>query len=191
DMDEVMSARKSLNEFAPVKISFNDLVVKASAMALRLHPDVNASWMGDHIRMNQHIHVGVAVAIETGLVVPVIKHTDHKSLTQIKVEVGQLANKAKNKKITPDEMQGNTFTVSNLGMFGIEEFTAIINPPASCILAVGAIVQKPVVKAGEIKVGNRMRVTLSCDHRVVDGAKGAQFLKTFKTLLESPVRLLA
>ena len=141
--------------------------------------------------MNHHIHVGVAVAIETGLVVPVIKHTDHKSLTQIKMEIGELAGKAKNKKISPDEMQGNTFTVSNLGMFGIEEFTAIINPPASCILAVGGIVQKPVVRDGQIVVGNSMKVTLSCDHRVVDGAKGAQFLQTFKSLLESPVRLLA
>jgi len=191
DMDEVISARKSLNEFAPVKISYNDMVVKASAMALRLHPEVNASWMEDKIRMNNHIHVGVAVAIDTGLVVPVIKHTDHKSLTQIKVEIGDLAGKAKNKKISPAEMQGNTFTVSNLGMFGIEEFTAIINPPASCIMAVGGITQKPVVKNGQIVIGNRMRVTLSCDHRVVDGAKGAQFLQTFRSLLESPVRLLA
>lgn len=191
DMDDVITARKSLNEFAPVKISYNDMVIKASAMALRLHPAINASWMEDKIRMNQHIHIGVAVAIDAGLLVPVIKHADHKSLTQIKVEVGSLAGKAKNKKISPDEMQGNTFTVSNLGMFGIEEFTAIINPPASCIMAVGGITQKPIVKDGQIVIGNRMRVTLSCDHRVVDGAKGAQFLQTFKALLESPVRLLA
>ncbi len=191
DMDEVIAARKSLNEFAPVKISYNDIIVKASAMALRLHPEVNASWMEDKIRINQHIHIGVAVAIDTGLVVPVIKHTDHKSLTQIKMEIGELVGKAKNKKISPTEMQGNTFTVSNLGMFGIEEFTAIINPPASCILAVGSIVQKPVAKDGQVIIGNRMRLTLSCDHRVVDGAKGAQFLQTFRSLLESPVRLLA
>lgn len=191
DMDEVIAARKSLNEFAPVKISFNDMVIKAAAMSLRHHPEINASWMEDKIRMNQHVHIGVAVAIETGLVVPVVKHTDHKSLTQIKMEIAALAGKAKNKKISPAEMQGNTFTVSNLGMFGIEEFTAIINPPASCILAVGGIMQKPVVKNGQIVVGNRMKVTLSCDHRVVDGAKGAQFLNTFKSLLESPVRLLA
>lgn len=191
DMDNVIAARKSLNEYAPVKISFNDLVLKAAAMTLRVHPDINSSWMGDKIRKNRHIHMGVAVAIDTGLVVPVVKHADHKSLTQINVEVKSLADKAKNKKISPAEMQGNTFTVSNLGMFGIEEFTAIINPPASCILAVGGISQKPVVKDGEIKIGNRMKVTLSCDHRVVDGAKGAAFLKTFKQLMESPVRLLA
>ncbi|MBT8220131.1 MAG: pyruvate dehydrogenase complex dihydrolipoamide acetyltransferase [Bacteroidia bacterium] len=191
DMNEVISARKSLNEFAPVKISFNDMIVKAAAMALRIHPGINSAWMEDRIRTNHHVHVGVAVAIDEGLVVPVIRHTDHKSLSQINVEVRDLATKAKNKKIMPDEMQGNTFTISNLGMFGIEEFTAIINPPAACILAVGSIVQKPVVKDGEIKVGNRMRVTLSCDHRVVDGATGAKFLKTFTSLLESPVRLLA
>jgi len=191
DMDEVMTARKSLNEFAPVKISYNDMVVKAAAMSLRHHPAINSTWMGDKIRVNQHIHVGVAVAIDTGLVVPVIKHTDHKPLTQIKMEVVELAGKAKNKKIAPADMQGNTFTVSNLGMFGIEEFTAIINPPASCILAVGGIIQKAVVKNGQVVVGNIMKVTLSCDHRVVDGAKGAQFLQTFKSLLESPVRLLA
>ncbi|MFK7809800.1 MAG: pyruvate dehydrogenase complex dihydrolipoamide acetyltransferase [Saprospiraceae bacterium] len=191
DMTNTMKARKSLNEVAPVKISFNDLVVKACAVALKKHPAINSSWLGDSIRVNGNINIGVAVAVPDGLLVPVIKYADMKSLSQINVEVKDLAGKAKNKKLQPDEMQGNTFTISNLGMFGIDEFTAIINPPDSCILAVGGIAQKPVVKDGNIVVGNVMKVTLSCDHRVVDGATGAKFLQTVKSLLEDPIRLLA
>ncbi len=190
DMDNAIAQRKAANAFAPVKISFNDFVVKACAMALREHPAINSSWMGDSIHTHDHIHVGVAVAVDEGLLVPVIRHADYKSLSQINVEVKDLAGKAKNKKLGLDEMQGNTFTISNLGMFGIEEFTAIINPPDACILAVGGIIQKPVVKDGEIVVGNRMKVTLSCDHRVVDGATGAAFLNTVKTLLENPINMI-
>lgn len=190
DMDKLMAMRKRINEVAPVKISFNDFVVKAAAVALRQHPAINASWLGDKIRYNKDVNIGVAVAVEDGLLVPVVKYADMKSLSQLKTEIGTMAGKAKNRKLQPDEMQGNTFTISNLGMFGIEEFTAIINPPDSCIMAVGGIVQKPVVKGGEIVVGNRMKVTLSCDHRVVDGATGAQFLNTFKEIIEDPVRLL-
>ncbi|MEO1515315.1 MAG: pyruvate dehydrogenase complex dihydrolipoamide acetyltransferase [Bacteroidota bacterium] len=190
NMDKTIEVRKRLNEIAPVKISFNDLVIKACAVALRQHPAVNSSWMGDTIRRNGNINIGVAVAVKDGLLVPVIRHADMKSLSQIKSEVVNLAGKAKEKKLHPDEMKGNTFTVSNLGMFGIEEFTAIINPPDACILAVGAIIQKPIVKDGELAVGNMMKVTLSCDHRVVDGATGAQFLQTLKGMLEDPLRLL-
>ncbi|MEM7106336.1 MAG: pyruvate dehydrogenase complex dihydrolipoamide acetyltransferase [Bacteroidota bacterium] len=190
DMKRAIEARKRMNEVAPVKISFNDLVVKACAVALHKHPDVNAAWMGDKIRYNKHVHVGVAVAVDEGLLVPVIRHADLKSLSQLNTEVRELAGKAKERKLSMDEMTGNTFTISNLGMFGIEEFTAIINPPDSCILAVGTIVEKPVVENGQIVVGHRMKVTLSCDHRVVDGAKGAQFLKTVRENLEEPVRLL-
>ena len=175
---------------APVKISFNDLVVKACAAALRLHPAINSSWMGDSIRQNGDVNIGVAVAVDEGLLVPVIRHADMKSLSQINQEVKHLAGKARNRKLQPEEMQGNTFTISNLGMFGIEEFTAIINLPDSCILAVGGIIEKPVVKNGKIVVGNMMKVTLSCDHRVVDGATGAQFLQTLKGVLEDPLRLL-
>lgn len=190
DMTKAITARKSLNEVAPVKISFNDLVVKASAVALKKHPAINSSWLGDTIRRNGNINIGVAVAVPDGLLVPVIRYADMKSLSQINVEVKELAGKARNKKLQPDEMQGNTFTISNLGMFGIDEFTAIINPPDACILAVGGIAQQPVVKDGNIVVGNIMKLTLSCDHRVVDGATGSQFLQTLKGLLEDPVRLL-
>ncbi|MFT4665742.1 MAG: pyruvate dehydrogenase E2 component (dihydrolipoamide acetyltransferase) [Polaribacter sp.] len=191
DMTNTIKARKSLNEVAPVKISFNDLVVKASAAALRKHPAINSSWLGDSIRQNGNINIGVAVAVPDGLLVPVVRYADMKSLSQINVEVKDLAGKAKNKKLQPAEMTGNTFTISNLGMFGIDEFTAIINPPDACILAVGGIAQKPVVKDGNIIVGNMMKVTLSCDHRVVDGATGAKFLQTLKGMLEDPIRLLA
>lgn len=190
DMDKLIAMRKSINEVAPVKISFNDFIVKAVAAALRLHPAINASWMEDKIRYNKDINIGVAVAVEDGLLVPVVKYADMKSLSQIKTEIGIMAGKAKERKLQPEEMQGNTFTISNLGMFGIEEFTAIINPPDSCIMAVGGIIQKPVVKDGEIVVGNRMKVTLSCDHRTVDGATAAQFLNTFKEIIQDPVRLL-
>ncbi|HMQ60830.1 MAG TPA: pyruvate dehydrogenase complex dihydrolipoamide acetyltransferase [Flavilitoribacter sp.] len=190
NMDKAVQLRQKLNEVSPTKLSFNDLVIKAAAAALRQHPAVNSSWLGDKIRRNKDINVGVAVAVEEGLLVPVIRYTDIKTLSQINTEVKVLAGKAKEKKLQPDEMQGNTFTISNLGMFGIEEFTAIINPPDSCILAVGGIIEKPIVKDGQIAVGNMMKVTLSCDHRVVDGATGAQFLQTFKSILEEPIRLL-
>jgi pyruvate dehydrogenase E2 component (dihydrolipoamide acetyltransferase) len=190
DMVNAINARKQMNELSPVRISFNDLVVKACAVALRQHPAVNSSWLGDKIRTNGHINIGVAVAVEDGLLVPVINHADMKSLSQINTEVKTLAEKAKDRKLQPAEMQGNTFTISNLGMFGIEEFTAIINPPDACILAVGGIIDKAVVKDGEVVPGKRMKVTLSCDHRVVDGATGAQFLNTLKGILEEPIRLL-
>lgn len=190
NMDKAVQLRKRLKEVSPAKVSFNDLVIKAAAAALREHPAVNSSWLGDSIRTNHDIHVGVAVAVPDGLLVPVVRYANMKTLSQINSEVRHLAGKAKDKKLQPDEMQGNTFTISNLGMFGIEEFTAIINPPDSCILAVGTIVQKPIVKDGQIVVGNMMKVTLSCDHRVVDGATGAQFLQTFQEILEDPIRLL-
>jgi len=190
NMEKTMKMRKRVNEVAPTKISFNDFVVKASAAALRQHPGINASWMEDKIRYNKNVNVGVAVAVSEGLLVPVINFADMKTLSQINSEVKVLAGKAKERKLKPEEMQGNTFTISNLGMFGIEEFTAIINPPDSCIMAVGTIVEKPIVKNGEITVGHMMKVTLSCDHRVVDGATGAQFLQTFKDMLEDPVRLM-
>ncbi len=190
DMGKAIEWRKQINAVAPEKISFNDLVIKACAMALKQHPAVNSSWLGDKIRRHKVVHIGVAVAVEDGLLVPVIRHADMKSLSQIHSEVRTLAAKARERKLQPDEMQGNTFTISNLGMFGIEEFTAIINPPDACILAVGSIVEKPVVKDGTIKPGHMMKVTLSCDHRVVDGATGAQFLQTLKGILENPIRLL-
>jgi len=192
DMDKTMEARKSINDLSPVKISFNDIIIKAAAAALRKHPDVNTYWMSDtnSIRRNHHISIGVAMAIEDGLVVPVVKFADNKSLSQISAEVKEFGVKAKAKKLQLDEMQGNTFTVSNLGMFGIEEFTSIINAPESCILAVGAIKQTPVVKNGEIVPGNVMKVTLTCDHRTVDGAVGSAFLQTLKGLIEDPVRIL-
>ena len=180
NMDRTVEARAAINQHSAVKISFNDFVVKASAMSLRKHPVINSSWLGDKITYHRDIHIGVAVAVEDGLLVPVIQHTDLKSMSQINTEVKELAGKAKTKKLSPQEMQGNTFTISNLGMFDIEEFTAIINPPDACILAVGSIMQKPIVKNGEIVVGNMMKVTLSCDHRVVDGASGAQFLQTLE-----------
>ncbi|MEM1219391.1 MAG: pyruvate dehydrogenase complex dihydrolipoamide acetyltransferase [Bacteroidota bacterium] len=190
DMSKAMQLRKQLNEVAPTKISFNDLVIKAVAAALRQHPAVNSSWLGDAIRTNHDVNIGVAVAVEDGLLVPVVRYADIKTLSQINAEVRELAGKAKTRKLGLDEMQGNTFTISNLGMFGIEEFTAIINPPDSCILAVGTIVEKPVVKDGEIQIGHKMKVTMSCDHRVVDGATGAQFLQTLQGILEDPIRLL-
>ena len=190
DMDNAIKLRKQLNEVAPTKLSFNDLVIKAASVSLRKHPAINSSWLGDKIRENKEVNIGVAVAVDDGLMVPVVRKADIKTLSQINTEVKDLAGKAKDKRLGMDEMQGNTFTISNLGMFGIEEFTAIINPPDACILAVGGISQKPVVKNGEIVVGNRMKVTLSCDHRVVDGAQGAAFLKDFKTILEDPIRIL-
>ncbi len=190
DMDNAIKARKEINENSDTRISFNDFVVKACAMALRKHPAINASWLGDKIRYNKEINIGVAVAVKDGLLVPVIKNADFKQMSAINVEVREKAGRAKDKKLQPDEMQGNTFTISNLGMFDIEEFTAIINPPDSCILAVGSIRQKPIVKNGAVVPGNIMKVTLSCDHRVVDGASGAEFLATLKAYLENPVRML-
>ncbi|MEP2772344.1 MAG: pyruvate dehydrogenase complex dihydrolipoamide acetyltransferase [Fulvivirga sp.] len=190
NMDKAIEARKSMNEFSPVKISFNDIVIKAVAASLRQHPKVNSSWLGDKIRYNKHVHIGVAVAVDEGLLVPVVRFADSKNLSHISAEVKQLAKKATNKELQPHEWEGNTFTISNLGMFGIEEFTAIINPPDSCILAVGGIKETAVVKDGQLVPGNVMKVTLSCDHRVVDGALGAAFLQTLKGLLENPVRIL-
>ncbi|MEM9831502.1 MAG: pyruvate dehydrogenase complex dihydrolipoamide acetyltransferase [Bacteroidota bacterium] len=190
NMDKAVEARKSMNEISPVKISFNDIVIKAVAASLRQHPEVNVAWMGDKIRQNHHIHIGVAVAVDEGLLVPVVRFADNKSLSHIAAEVKDLAAQAKSKKLSPDDQTGGTFAVSNLGMFGIEEFTAIINPPNSCILAVGAIKQTAVVKDGQLVPGNVMKVTLSCDHRTVDGAMGAAFLKTLKTLLEDPIRIM-
>ena len=190
DMDSAMAARTKINEFAPVKISFNDMVIKAVAVALKQHPVVNSSWQGDKIRFNEHVNIGVAVAVEEGLLVPVIRFADGKSLSHISAEVKDYAQKAKSKKLQPSDWEGSTFTISNLGMFGIDEFTAIINTPDSCILAVGGIQQIPVVKNGAVVPGNVMKVTLSCDHRTVDGASGAAFLQTLKALLEEPVRLL-
>jgi pyruvate dehydrogenase E2 component (dihydrolipoamide acetyltransferase) len=191
DMDNAMASRKTINGIPDVKVSFNDMVVKACAMALKKHPQVNTSWTEANTITHKHIHVGVAVAVTDGLLVPVIKHTDQLSLTQIGATVRDLAGKARDKKIKVDEMQGSTFTVSNLGMFGIESFTSIINQPNSAILSVGAIVEKPVVKNGQIVVGNTMKLTLACDHRTVDGAVGAQFLQTLKTFIENPVTMLA
>ncbi|HRE52137.1 MAG TPA: pyruvate dehydrogenase complex dihydrolipoamide acetyltransferase [Flavitalea sp.] len=190
DMDNAVASRTRINEVSPVKISFNDMVLKACAVALKAHPKVNSSWLGDKIRYNHHVNIGVAVAVEEGLLVPVVRFADQKSLSQIGAEVKELAKKAKDKKLQPSEWEGNTFTISNLGMFGIDEFTAIINPPDSCILAVGAIQQVPVVKNGAVTPGNIMKVTLSCDHRVVDGATGAAFLQTLQGLLEEPLRML-
>ncbi len=190
NMDKAIEARKSINEISPVKISFNDMVIKAVAAAIRQNPDVNVSWLGETMRKNNHIHIGVAVAVKDGLLVPVVRFADNKSLSHIAVEVKELAQKAQNKKLQPAEMEGGTFAVSNLGMFGIDEFCAIVNPPNACILAVGGIKETPIIKNGQIVPGNVMKVTLSCDHRAVDGAIGAAFLKTFKTLLEEPVRIL-
>jgi pyruvate dehydrogenase E2 component (dihydrolipoamide acetyltransferase) len=191
DMDNAIASREKINSLPDTKVSFNDMVVKACAMALRKHPQVNTSWNGDTTRYNQHIHVGVAVAVDDGLVVPVLKFTDQMSLTQIGTSVKDLAGRARVKKLTPAEMEGSTFTVSNLGMFGILEFTSIINQPNSAILSVGTIVEKPVVKNGQIVVGNTMKISLACDHRTVDGATGAQFLQTLKAYLENPVTMLA
>jgi pyruvate dehydrogenase E2 component (dihydrolipoamide acetyltransferase) len=190
DMDRAVESRAKLNEVATVKISFNDIVLKAVAVALKKHPAVNSSWLGDKIRTNHHVNIGVAVAVEDGLLVPVVRFADTKSLTQIAGEVKEFAQKAKNKKLQPSDWEGSTFTISNLGMFGIDEFTAIINTPDSCILAIGAIQQVPVVKNGAVVPGNIMKLTLSCDHRVVDGATGSAFLQTLKGLLEEPLRML-
>jgi pyruvate dehydrogenase E2 component (dihydrolipoamide acetyltransferase) len=190
NMDKAIEARKSLNEISPVKISFNDLIVKAVAASLQQHPKVNSSWLEDKIRYNKHIHIGIAVAVDEGLLVPVVRFADIKSLSHISAEVKDLAARAVNKQLQPQDWEGNTFTISNLGMFGIEEFTAIINPPDACILAIGGIKETAVVKNGELVPGNIMKVTLSCDHRVVDGALGAAFLQTLKGLLEDPVRIL-
>lgn len=190
-MDKAMDARKAINNVSPEKVSFNDLVIKACAMALRKHPAVNSSWMGDFIRQNHHIHIGTAVAVDEGLIVPVVRFADQKSLSQIAVEAGTLIEKARTKKIQPQEFTGNTFTISNLGMMDIDEFTAIINPPDACILAVGKITPTPVVEDGAVVVRHLMKLTLSCDHRVVDGAVGSRFLQTLKTYLENPVTMLA
>lgn len=191
DMDNAIASRKTINAIPDTKVSFNDMVVKACAMALQKHPQVNTTWADNTTKFHSHIHVGVAVAVDEGLVVPVIKYTNALSLTQIGASVRELAGKARNKKIQPAEMAGSTFTVSNLGMFGIESFTSIINQPNSAILSVGAIVQKPVVKDGQIVVGNTMKLTLACDHRTVDGAVGAAFLQTLKTFIENPVTMIA
>lgn len=190
NMDKAVESRAKMNETSKVKISFNDIVLKACAVALKQHPKVNSSWLGDKIRYNHHVNIGVAVAVEEGLLVPVVRFADTKSLSQIATEVKDVAQKAKDKKLQPADWEGNTFTISNLGMFGIDEFTAIINPPDACILAIGAIQQIPVVKNGAIVVGNVMKITLSCDHRVVDGASGAAFLQTLQGLLEEPLRML-
>ena len=190
DMDNAIKSRKSLNAIEGVKVSFNDMVVKAVAMALKQHPTVNSSWLGDVIRQNHHVHIGVAVAVEDGLLVPVVRFADTKGLTQIGAEVKDFAQKAKDKKLQPADWEGNTFTISNLGMFGIEAFTAIVNPPDACILAIGGIKEVPVVKNGQVVPGNVMKVTLSCDHRVVDGASGSAFLQTFKNYMENPVNML-
>jgi pyruvate dehydrogenase E2 component (dihydrolipoamide acetyltransferase) len=190
DMDRAIDTRKSIADTLGVKISYNDMVIKAVSLALTEHPAVNSAWLGDRIRYNQHVHIGVAVAVDEGLLVPVVQFANSKTLSQISAEVKEYATRAKSKKLQPAEMEGSTFSVSNLGMFGIEEFTAIINPPNACILAIGAIRETPVVKNGQIVPGNRMKVTLSCDHRVVDGATGAAFLQTFKNLMENPVIML-
>ena len=191
DMNNAMEARKQINEIAPVKVSFNDMIIKAVSVALKQHPAVNSSWKGDTIRFNEHINIGVAIAVEDGLLVPVVRFADGKTLSHISAEVREFAQKAKDKKLQPADWEGSTFTVSNLGMFGIDEFTSIINSPDGAILSIGAIQQVPVVKNGEVVPGNVMKVTLGCDHRVVDGATGAAFLQTVKALLEAPVRLLA
>jgi pyruvate dehydrogenase E2 component (dihydrolipoamide acetyltransferase) len=190
DMDAAIAIRKGLNSLDGVKVSFNDMVIKAVAMALRKHPAVNSAWMGDFIRRNDHVNIGVAVAVEDGLLVPVVRFADGKGLTQISAEVREFAQKAKDKKLQPSDWEGNTFTISNLGMFGIESFTAIVNPPDACILAIGGIKEVPVVKNGQVVPGNVMKVTLSCDHRAVDGASGAAFLQTFKTYMEQPAAML-
>ena len=190
DMDNAMAFRTSVNATEGYKISFNDIVVKAVALSLRKHPTVNSSWMGDFIRRNQHVNIGVAVAVEDGLLVPVVRFADTKGFMQISSEVKDFAGRAKEKKLQPADWEGNTFTISNLGMFGIESFTAIVNPPDSCILAVGGIKEVPVVKNGQVVPGNVMKVTLSCDHRVVDGASGSAFLQTFKNYMENPVSML-
>jgi pyruvate dehydrogenase E2 component (dihydrolipoamide acetyltransferase) len=190
EMSKAIEARKAMNDVSEVKISFNDMVVKAASIALRSNPKINSSWLGDKIRYNQHINIGVAMAVEDGLLVPVVRFADNKSLSQIATEVKAYSQKAKDKKLQPADWEGNTFTISNLGMYGIDDFTAIINPPDACILAVGGIKETALVKNGQIVAGNVMNLTLSCDHRVVDGATGAAFLQTLKNLLEQPVTML-
>jgi pyruvate dehydrogenase E2 component (dihydrolipoamide acetyltransferase) len=189
-MDRCVDARESINAATGAKISYNDFVVKAAAAALRQHPKINSSWLGDRIRTNHHINIGVAVAVDEGLLVPVVRFADSKTLSQINAEVKEYSRKAKDKKLQPSDWEGNTFTISNLGMFGIDEFTAIINPPDACILAVGGMKETPVVINGRVRVSNVMKVTLSCDHRIVDGVTGAKFLQTLKGFLENPVLLL-
>ncbi len=191
NMDRAIDARKALNANGDTKISFNDLVIKSCAIALKKHPAINSAWMGDSIRQSDHVHIGVAVAVEDGLLVPVLRHADLMPLAHISASVKDLAGKAKDKKLQPADWEGNTFTISNLGMFGIEEFTAIVNPPDAAILAVGGIKQVPVVKDGAVVPGNVMKVTLSCDHRVIDGASGAAFLQTVKGFLENPITMFA
>ena len=190
DMDNCIEGRKKINESSDIKISFNDIILKACAVALRKHPMVNSSFLTDKIRINHHVHIGVAVAVDEGLLVPVVRFADNKSLSHISAEVKSLAKRAKEKQLQPSDWEGNTFTISNLGMFGISEFTAIINPNDSCILAVGGIKNIPVVKKGEVVPGNIMKLTLSCDHRLVDGATGAAFLQTLKELIEDPIKIL-
>jgi len=190
NMERAVAARQRMNEISPVKLSINDIVIKAAGAALVKNPKVNASWLGDKIRINHHIHIGVAMAVEEGLLVPVVKFANQKSLSQISQEVKDFGVKAKDKKLQPSDWEGNTFTISNLGMFGIEEFTAIVNPPDACIMAVGAVKDVVAVVDGAIKATKAMKVTLSCDHRAVDGAVGSAFLQTFKSLLEDPVTLL-
>jgi pyruvate dehydrogenase E2 component (dihydrolipoamide acetyltransferase) len=190
NMDKAIETRKMLNGLSDTKISFNDIVIKSTALALKKHPAINASWQGDFIRYHDNVHMGVAVAVDEGLLVPVVRFAEMKTLSQINTEVKDYAAKAKDKKLQPSDWEGSTFTISNLGMFGIEEFTAIINAPNACILAVGAIVEQPIVKNGEIVVGNIMKMTLSCDHRVVDGAVGAAFLQTLKEFMENPLKML-
>ena len=189
-MDAVLAARKRMNEYTESRISINDIIVKATAVALKSHPNVNSSWLGDKIRRNHHVHIGVAVAIDDGLLVPVVRFADSKSLSQIGAEVRELAGKAKTKELKPQDWEGNTFTISNLGAFGIDEFTAIVNPPDACILAIGSSKETVIVENGEMRPGHVMKVTLSCDHRAVDGVTGANFLQTFADLIEEPVRLL-
>jgi pyruvate dehydrogenase E2 component (dihydrolipoamide acetyltransferase) len=191
NMDNVVRSRKAINAAQDVKVSFNDFVVKATAMSLKKHPAINSAWLGDRIRYNDHVHIGIAGAVEDGVLVPVVRFADTKSLPQISVEVKEYAQKAKDKKLQPADWEGNTFSISNLGMYGIEQFTAIVNPPDACIMAIGGIVEKPIVKDGQIVPGHTMKVTLSCDHRVVDGATGAEFLNTFKAMLEEPVLMMA
>ncbi|MEM7055808.1 MAG: dihydrolipoamide acetyltransferase family protein, partial [Bacteroidota bacterium] len=191
DMDKVAASRPSINQYAPVKVSFNDIIMKAAAAAIRQHPSINVAWLGDTMRYNKHIHIGIAMAVEAGLLVPVIRFADHKSLVHLAAEIQELSHKAHNNQLQPQDLTGSTFNISNLGMLGIESFTAIINPPSACILAIGEIKQVPVVKESAVVPGYVMKATLSCDHRAVDGAVGAAFLKTFKALLEDPLRLLA
>jgi pyruvate dehydrogenase E2 component (dihydrolipoamide acetyltransferase) len=190
DMENAIAFREQFNSIPDTKISYNDMIVKACALALKLHPQVNSQWFADKMRLNNHVHIGVAVAVEDGLVVPVVRFANEQTLPQIGAAVKDYAGRARNKKLTPQEMEGSTFTVSNLGMFGIESFTSIINQPNSAILSVGNIVEKPVVKNGQVVVGNTMKLCLACDHRTVDGATGAQFLQTLKGFIENPVTML-